>query len=95
MSEEAACGLLVGVRATRTGGHMDPPAALEHCARERSGSADDQHRTGSVVGDLVRHRAQQKALGAGHPLVSHNDQIGLPFRVVIDSSRRLRPGETA
>jgi hypothetical protein len=29
--------------------------------------------------DLVRHRAQQEALGTRHPLVPHDDQIGLPL----------------
>src|SRR5271154_5014996 len=32
-----------------------------------------------MVGDLVGHRAQQKALCAGHPLVADDDQIGLPL----------------
>ena len=41
------------------------------------GRADDQHRAGRVVGDLVRHRAEQEALGAGHALVADDDQVGL------------------
>ena len=29
------------------------------------------------MGDLVGHRAEQETLGTGHPLVPHDDQIGL------------------
>ena len=43
----------------------------------RLGRADDQHGAGRVVGDLVRHRAQQEALGAGHALVADDDQVGV------------------
>ena len=42
----------------------------------RSGRPDDQHRAGRVVRDLVRHRAEQEALGPGHALVADDDQVG-------------------
>ena len=50
---------------------------LDALAARRSGRADDQHRAGRVVGDLVRHRAEQEALRAGHALVADDDQVGL------------------
>ena len=37
--------------------------------------ADDQHRARRVVRDLVRHRTEQEALGARHPLVADHDQV--------------------
>ena len=40
------------------------------------GRPDDQDGAGRVVRDLVGHRAQQEALGAGHALVAHDDQVG-------------------
>ena len=58
--------------------------------RGRSGSPDDQHRAGRVVGDLVRHAAEQEALGAGHALVADHDQVGvLLLGDVEDRVRRL------
>ena len=37
--------------------------------------ADDEHRAGRVVRDLVRHGAEQEAVRARHALVAHHDQI--------------------
>ena len=37
---------------------------------------DDQHAAGRVVADLVGHRAEQEALGAGHALVADHDEVG-------------------
>src|SRR5262249_45170041 len=42
-----------------------------------SGSADDQHRAGGVMGDLVGHRTEQEAPRAGHALVAHDDEVRL------------------
>src|SRR6266516_4329906 len=42
-----------------------------------SGRADDVDAAGGVVGDLVRHAAEQEALRAGHPLVADHDQVRL------------------
>ena len=39
------------------------------------------------MGDLVRHRAQQKALGAGHPLVADHDQAGLALLGDVETER--------
>ena len=38
--------------------------------------ADDQHAAGRVVGDLVRHGAEQEPLRARHALVADHDQVG-------------------
>ncbi len=54
-----------------------PGSPGSRALRERSGRADDQHRAGRVMGHLVRHRAEQEALRAGHPLVADDDQVGL------------------
>ena len=40
------------------------------------GGPDDHHAAGGVMRDLVRHAAEQEALGAGHPLVADDDQVG-------------------
>ena len=56
--------------------------ALRLGARERRrgagalGRPDDHHAAGSVMGDLVRHAAEQEALRAGHALVADHDQVG-------------------
>ena len=64
-------------RTTRYGaGLIDaaaPPRTPPPAAQRRP---DDQHRAGRVVGDLVRHGAEQEALGAGHALVADDDQVG-------------------
>ena len=57
------------------------------------GRPDDQDAAGRVVGDLVRHRAEQEALGAGHALVADDDQVGAPSPRRRRGSRRPgRPG---
>ena len=60
---------------SRYGAGLVDAARAGH-AVDSLGRADDQHAAGSVVGDLVRHRAEQEALGAGHPLVADDDQVG-------------------
>src|SRR4051794_7639092 len=40
------------------------------------GGPDDEDAAGRVMRDLVRHRAEQEALGAGHALVADDDQVG-------------------
>ena len=40
------------------------------------GRSHNQHGAGRVVADLVRHGAEQEALGAGHALVAHHDEVG-------------------
>src|SRR4051794_32913923 len=47
--------------------------------RVSSDGADDQHRAGRGVRDLVRHRAEQEPPGAGHALVAHDDQVRVAF----------------
>ena len=66
-------------RARRSSRATAAPDAARRAKRLRSGRADDQHRAGRVVGDLVRHRAEQEALGAGHALVADHDQVGFPL----------------
>ena len=45
------------------------------CTSRRQRRPDDQDRAGRVVGDLVRHRAEQEAPRAGHALVADDDQV--------------------
>ena len=69
-------------------------AARRRCGDRtaRLGRPDDQHRARRVVGDLVRHRAEQEALRAGHALVADHDQVGAALlRDVEDRVRRDRP----
>ena len=54
-------------------GRLDAAGATDPLAL---GRPDDQHRARCVVRDLVRHRAEQEALGAGHALVADHDQVG-------------------
>src|SRR5438477_12297748 len=79
-------GTLGGDTRSRSGGNAcaRPRAA----ARRRSGRADDHHRAGSVIGDLVGHRAEQEALGAGHALVADDDQVGCALLRHIDDRVR-------
>ena len=56
-----------------------------------------------MVGDLVRHRAEQEPLGAGHSLVSDHDQIALLLLGDVEdrvggvslAGERLDPGDAA
>ena len=51
------------------------PIEARAASRRRHSRPDDEHRAGRVVGDLVRHRAEQEALGAGHALVADDDEV--------------------
>jgi hypothetical protein len=62
-------------------------ADIARARPEIDASPDNQHRAGRVMGDLVRHRAQQKALGAGHPLVADHDQAGLALLGDVETER--------
>ena len=65
-------GLLDAAAGDRVPAHAATPRRRPAAQRR----PDDQHRAGRVVGDLVRHRAEQEALGAGHALVADDDQVG-------------------
>src|SRR5436305_6161053 len=50
------------------------PQARRATPTRGSSSPDDQHRARCVMGHLVRYRAEQEPLGAGHALVADHDQ---------------------
>ena len=52
-----------------------PPLRRRQLGDRRLGRARDVDAAGSVVGDLVRHAAEQEAPGAGHALVADHDQV--------------------
>ena len=60
----------------RYGSRASWTRAARAAAGRRSRRPDDHHAAGSVMGDLVRHAAEQEALGAGHALVADHDQVG-------------------
>src|SRR6476659_9207846 len=74
----SAMGEVSGLLDAGSGTDLPTPAARgEPRPRLLSGSADDVDAGGGVVRHLVRHAAQQEALGARHSLVAHHDQVGI------------------
>ena len=59
----------------RRGARAALPAV--HALLAGSGRPDDHHAARRVMGDLVRHAAEQEALRAGHALVADHDQVGV------------------
>src|SRR5918998_3627373 len=54
-----------------------PAAAPSPAQPSRSSGADDHHAGVGVVGDLVRHAAEQKPARPGHAAVADHDEVGI------------------